>query len=95
MSDYRLITTSSPHLHSGKVLQNNVECSFGIIIASHLQVYIFGFKALNLVIIASITAMVTEAIFQRLRNRPITIADGSALVTGMLLALNLPPGLPY
>ena len=57
--------------------------------------YIFGFRALSLVIITSLAAVLTEAIFQKLRNKPITIADGSALVTGMLLALNLPPGLPY
>ena len=55
----------------------------------------FGFRALSLVIITSLAAVLTEAIFQKLRNKPITIADGSALVTGMLLALNLPPGLPY
>ncbi len=96
MSDYRLITTSSPHLHSGEsVAKIMLSVALALLLPTFAGVYFFGFKALNLVIIASITAMVTEAIFQRLRNRPITIADGSALVTGMLLALNLPPGLPY
>jgi len=57
-------------------------------------VYFFGIRALVVVIIASIAAILTEAVFQKLRNKPITVWDGSALVTGMLLALNLPPGIP-
>ncbi|HHY70374.1 MAG TPA: RnfABCDGE type electron transport complex subunit D [Thermoanaerobacterales bacterium] len=95
MDDYRLITTSSPHLHSGESISRIM---FGVAIALLLPtfagIYYFGFRALSLVIITSFAAVLTEAIFQKLRNKPITIADGSALVTGMLLALNLPPSLP-
>ena len=38
--------------------------------------------------------MVTEAVFQRVRKRPITVYDGSAIITGTLLALTLPPSFP-
>jgi electron transport complex protein RnfD len=51
-------------------------------------------RALVLVIITTLAAVLTEAIFQKLRGKPITVWDGSAMVTGILLALNLPPGLP-
>ncbi|NLU11056.1 MAG: RnfABCDGE type electron transport complex subunit D [Tepidanaerobacter acetatoxydans] len=96
MDDYRLITTSSPHIHSGESVSRIM---FNVAIALFLPtlagIYYFGFRALALVITTSLSAILTEAVFQKLRNKPITIMDGSALVTGMLLALNLPPGLPY
>jgi len=57
-------------------------------------VYFFGFDAIRLVLFGGAAAVATEAIFQRLRNKPITVWDGSALVTGVLLALTVPPSLP-
>lgn len=96
MDDYRLITTSSPHIHSGESISRiMLSVAIALLLPTFAGIYFFGFRALGLVIITSLAAVLTEAIFQKLRNKPITIADGSALVTGMLLALNLPPGLPY
>ena len=95
MDEYRLITTSSPHLHSGESISRIMfSVAIALLLPTFAGIYFF-FRALSLVIITSLAAVLTEAIFQKLRNKPITIADGSALVTGMLLALNLPPGLPY
>lgn len=96
MDDYKLITTSSPHLHSGESISRIMfSVAIALLLPTFASIYFFGFRALSLVIITSVAAMLTEAIFQKLRNKPVTIADGSALVTGMLLALNLPPGIPY
>jgi electron transport complex protein RnfD len=96
MDEYRLITTSSPHLHSGESISKiMLSVAIALLLPTFAGIYYYGFRALSLVIITSLAAVLTEAIFQKLRNKPITIADGSALVTGMLLALNLPPGLPY
>ncbi|HHY42530.1 MAG TPA: RnfABCDGE type electron transport complex subunit D [Thermoanaerobacterales bacterium] len=96
MDDYILITTSSPHIHSGESISRIMfSVAIALLLPTFAGIYFFGFRALGLVIVTSIAAILTEAIFQRLRNKPITISDGSALVTGMLLALNLPPGLPY
>ena len=96
MDDYILITTSSPHIHSGESISRIMfSVAIALLLPTFAGIYFFGFRALGLVIVTSIAAILTEAIFQRLRNKPITITDGSALVTGMLLALNLPPGLPY
>jgi electron transport complex protein RnfD len=58
------------------------------------SIYFFGFRALLLLVICIASCMVTEAIFQRFRKRPITVYDGSAIITGALLALTLPPGFP-
>ena len=96
MDDYKLITTSSPHLHSGESISRIMfSVAIALLLPTFASIYFFGFRALSLVIITSVAAMLTEAIFQKLRNKPVTIADGSALVTGMLLALNLPPGISY
>lgn len=96
MDDYKLITTSSPHIHSGESVSGIMfSVAIALLLPTLAGIYYFGFRALALVMITSLSAILTEAVFQKLRNKPITITDGSALVTGMLLALNLPPGLPY
>jgi electron transport complex protein RnfD len=96
MEDYNLVVTSSPHLHSGESVQKVMFTVVGaLILPTAAGVYFFGLRALVLVITTTLFAVLTEAIFQKLRNKPITILDGSAIVTGILLALNLPPGLPY
>jgi len=58
-------------------------------------VYFFGTRALVIILLASGAAVATEAICQKATNRKITVSDGSALITGILLAFNLPPGVPY
>ena len=57
-------------------------------------IYFFGLRALWLVLIGVISALITEAICQKIMGRPITITDGSAVVTGILLVFCLPPGVP-
>ena len=57
--------------------------------------YFFGVRALVLIVIAAGSAVATEAICEILGRRRVTVADGSALVTGILLAFVLPPGVPY
>ena len=57
--------------------------------------YIFGIRALLLTLIAVASAMVTEALIQKMRHQPVSVLDGSAIITGILLAFNLPPGVPF
>jgi electron transport complex protein RnfD len=58
-------------------------------------VYFFGARALWIVLISVAAAVATEAGLQRLMRKPISVADCSAIITGILLALNLPPAAPY
>lgn len=90
-----LYTSSSPHIRdtwttSGIML----DVIIALIPASLFSIYLAGVRALALIITCIVVAMATEAIFLSLRKRPITIRDGSAAVTGLLLALTLPPHLP-
>jgi electron transport complex protein RnfD len=62
-----------------------------------LYVWYFGPAILVSIVLASLTALVTEALMLKLRNRPITpfLRDNSALLTGWLLALSIPPLAPW
>jgi len=95
MQEYKFITTSSPHIHSGESVSKIMYTVAGaLLLPTAAGVYFFGIRALLLVITTSLACIITEAVFQLLRRKKVTIWDGSALVTGILLALNLPPGLP-
>ena len=59
------------------------------------SLYFFRLQALGLVVVTVGACVLTEWAFQKLRGKPITLYDGSAIVTGLLLAFNLPPTLPW
>ncbi len=87
--------SASPHLRD-KVSVSKIMRSVILALIPALlgAVYFFGIRTLWLVLAGVISAIVTEAICQKLRGRPVTISDGSAVVTGMLLVYCLPPGVP-
>lgn len=95
MGEYKFITASSPHIHSGESVQKIMfNVAGALLLPTVAGIYFFGLRALVLVITTTLAAVLTEAVFQKLRGKPVAIWDGSAVVTGILLALNLPPGLP-
>jgi len=87
----KLVVSSSPHFLTDssipKIMHTVVMALFPAAAAS---VYFFGLRALLLIAVCIGTSLVTEYAFQKYRNRPIRIYDGSAIITGMLLALTLP-----
>jgi len=91
MSDPRFLVTASPHLKapaSTPTIMWNVVLSLVPIVAA--ATYFFGLGALLVVVAATVGSLVTE----RLLGEGGTIADGSALITGLLLGLTLPPSFP-
>lgn len=68
---------------------------YSLLPACAVAVYFFGPAALTVLLIATLGCLVTEVVCQRLMGQPVTIADGSAAITGVLLALNLPPSSPW
>jgi Na+-translocating ferredoxin:NAD+ oxidoreductase RnfD subunit len=66
-----------------------------LIPAMFVGVYLFGFQALAIILLSVVASMATEAGAQRMMGRKVTITDGSAVITGILLALNLPPTVPW
>ncbi|MFA5113678.1 MAG: RnfABCDGE type electron transport complex subunit D [Candidatus Margulisiibacteriota bacterium] len=68
--------------------------AFALLFPAAAGVYYFGSGALILIVFTTLVAVATEAACQWFARRPITALDGSAAVTGLLLALILPPTLP-
>lgn len=59
------------------------------------SVYFFGINALKLILVSVASSLVFEAAIQRAFNKPITINDLSAVITGILIAFNLPASAPW
>ena len=57
-------------------------------------VYVYGWRALAIVLAAVFTSVLAETLYQFFNNVPITVKDGSAVVTGLLIALCLPVSVP-
>ncbi len=58
-------------------------------------VYIFGLGAFQAIILGVVSAVITEMVLQLVTKKKVTILDGSAVLTGLLLAYNLPPNVPF
>jgi len=87
----RLIVTASPHVRSQDstpVIMWNVVGSLAPVIAA--AAWFFGISALLVIVAAALGALLTE----RAIGKGGTLADGSAVITGLLLGLTLPAGLP-
>ena len=91
----KLIVSSSPHL-SGTVKTRNImlDVIIALIPALIASVVYFGVRALIVVCVTVASCVIAEYICRRVMKRPVTIGDYSAVVTGMLLAFNLPVGIP-
>ncbi|MFZ7131450.1 MAG: RnfABCDGE type electron transport complex subunit D [Eubacteriales bacterium] len=91
MNEQFLTVSSSPHIrasHStGSIMRDVVIALIPAFIAG---IVYFGINAAILTIICIVTCVVTEAIIQKILGREVTIHDFSAVVTGLLLAFNLP-----
>lgn len=94
MSDLMKVS-SNPHIRS-KATTGSI---MGAVVVALLPpvffgVYNFGLHALMLILVTVATTVLTEYIYELLMKKPITVSDLSATVTGLLLALNLPPNAP-
>src|SRR3990167_4821149 len=92
----KLIVSSSPQFlryeSIPKIMHTVV---LALLPAMASSVYFFGMRAIGLILVSVISSVLTEYAVQKIREKPITIWDGSAAITGILLALTLPPSFPY
>ena len=91
----KMILSSSPHISSGRKTQALMftvvaslipECVYGVVI--------FGIPALITILASVASAVLFEFLFNLLAKKKQTVSDGSAIITGILLALVLPPTIP-
>ena len=87
--------SSSPHVRDRSTTQNLMfDVVIAMIPASVYGVWQFGLNALLVLIATVVSCVLSEYAYEKLMNKPLTITDGSAVVTGMILALNMPPEIP-
>ena len=85
-----LILSSSPHIHTRDSSRRiMLDVIIALLPAAIAGVIIFGAKALGVIAACVITAVVSEALFNLVVHKQQTVGDLSAVVTGLLLALNL------
>ena len=94
MNNY--LISGSPHVHGG---ESTKKIMYSVIIALmpayFFSIYYFGFDAARVTFISVAACVLTEWLIQKfLIKGPSTIADGSAIITGLLLAFNLPSNIP-
>ncbi len=86
-----IIVSGTPHVRSKESIQSIMrDVVIALIPASVMGIYYFGIKALMLIAISIISAVVFEWGYEKILKKPITVNDFSAVLTGLLLALNLP-----
>lgn len=93
---YKLNLSSSPHIRAANKTSTIMrDVVIALTPATIFGIYIFGWNALMIVAVAVLTAVACEAGIQVLRKKPITINDWSAVVTGLLVAMNMPGSAPW
>ncbi len=95
MNNEQLLVTPNPHIKDSTSVEEIMwTVVYALIPAVLAATYFFGFRALLVVAVSVIGAVLTEYTFLKIRNKEIVINDGSAVLTGLLLALTLPPSIP-
>ena len=95
MSELKKVS-SNPHVRA-KITTSHIMLAVVIALlpTSIYGIYNFGFKAAVLILVTVASTVLTEYIYERAMKKKITIGDFSAVVTGLLLALNLPVSAPW
>ena len=95
MSDLMKVS-SNPHIRSKATTANiMLAVVIALLPAAGFGIYNFGLDALILILVTVATTVLTEYLFEKICRKKVTIGDYSAVVTGLLLALNLPSTAPW
>ncbi|MBW2118064.1 MAG: RnfABCDGE type electron transport complex subunit D [Deltaproteobacteria bacterium] len=93
MSD--LTVSPGPHWHSGaRITMGSYDFLLALLPAMIMGICYYGFDAVRVISASIASAMIAEALIQKILKKPVTIADGSAAASGLLLALILPANVP-
>lgn len=91
----RLNISTSPHAVSAAdttfLMRGVIKALIPAVIAG---IYFFRAKAVAVIAVSMVTCLVTELVLQKARKKPVRIKDSSAVLTGLLMALVLPPAIP-
>lgn len=89
------VVSGTPHVRSKESIQSIMrDVIIALIPATAAGIYFFGLQALILIAVSIIASVFFEWLYQKLMKKTVTISDLSAVVTGLLLAMNLPASAP-
>lgn len=87
--------SSSPHIADRESIPRIMyTVTLSLLPAAGYAVYLFGLRALAIMLLTIAACLLTEVVAQKLMKRPVTISDGSALLTGLLLSFNVSAQVP-
>lgn len=91
-----LVVSSSPHIHSPLDTRTIMGWVLAALAPAGLAgIYFFGLRAAAVMAVCVVSCVAFEYLWERCTKRTITAGDLSAAVTGLLLAYNLPPTIPF
>lgn len=89
------VVSGTPHVRSKESIQSIMrDVIIALIPATAMGIYFFGIPALILIAVSIVASVFFEWLYQKLMKKTVTISDLSAVVTGLLLAMNLPASAP-
>lgn len=95
MDNSVLLVSPSPHVRARQTTRSiMLDVIIALMPALAAATVIFGWRALCVCAVCTVTCVLSELIFEKLCKRSVTVGDLSAVVTGLLLGLNLPVGIP-
>ena len=87
----------SPHIRSKQSIKSIMwTVNLSLVPAFLFSIYNFGLQVITVTAVSIISCVLVELLCLKLRKKPLTpIFDGSAVLTGILIAFNLPPDVPF
>lgn len=94
--DNKLIVSYAPHIRTKRATDSIMrDVVISLLPALIASIYYFGFPALIHTLVCIVSSVAFEYIWEKIFKKDVTISDFSAVITGMLLAFNLPVSAPY
>lgn len=96
MSDNLYTVSMAPHIRSNASTASiMLDVAIALIPSLVFGIYNFGLRALIIILICVVSCIASEYLYEKLMKKPVTVGDCSALVTGLILAVNLPSTVPF
>ena len=90
-----LNVSSNPHVRARMTTAKIMQLvAIALLPAAIVGIYNFGFKALAILVVSTGSAVLAEWLYDHFMHKPNTIGDFSAVVTGLLIGMNMPAGIP-
>lgn len=91
----KLISSSAPHIHTRATSRNiMLDVALALLPATVAAVILYGVQALLVILVCTVSAVLAELVFNLICRKKQTVGDLSAVVTGLLLGLNLSTNVP-